>query len=153
MTGFQALAQRLYSDHAWPFQLARYALIGGVATCVDLGTFVLLLHERWPLLAVITVAYALAVATHFSLNKYANFRAHDRPVQHQAANYAIVTAICYATTTAIVKSAVAFGLTPLLGKVIAIAFNVPIAFLGHRYLTFGPGITAVARSIFTRRTL
>jgi putative flippase GtrA len=153
MTGIHALARRLYADRAWPFQLARYGLIGGLATGVDLGSFVLLLRAGLPLMAVITVSYAFAVATHFSLNKYANFRAHDRPLRYQAANYAIVTAICYATTTAIVKGGVALGFAPLLGKLFAVTFNVPIAFLGHRYLTFGRGITAAVRSVFTRRML
>jgi putative flippase GtrA len=144
------VAQRFYSDRAWPYQLARYIAIGGLATCVDLGSFVFFLHKGWPLLGVITISYAFAVVTHFSLNKYVNFRAHDRPMRHQAANYALVTTICWATTTAIVKGAVALGIAPLLGKLVAIAFNVPIAFLGHRYLTFGRGVTAAFRAVLRR---
>jgi putative flippase GtrA len=145
--------RRLYTDHAWPFQLARYLSIGGLVTCVDVGTFAILLRLRWPLLAVITVAYSLGVAMHFSLNKYVSFRVHDRPLRRQAATYGVVAVTCWATTTAIVNGAVALGIPPLLGKVLAIAFNIPIGFLGHRYLTFGPGISAAVRHILTRRTL
>jgi len=152
MNALHSIAQRFYDDKSWPFQLARYLSIGGFVTCVDVGTFALLLRARWPLLAVITVSYALGVVTHFALNKYVNFRAHDRPVQRQALNYAAVAVTCWLTTTVIVKAAVALGAAPLLGKALAIAFNVPVGFLGHRHLTFGRGIGATLRGLFSRRT-
>ena len=143
---------KLFTDRSWPYQLARYLSIGAFVTCVDVGSFALLLRTHLALLAVVTVSYALGVATHFALNKYANFRVHDRPVQHQAATYAVVAFVCWLTTAAIVKGAVALGAPPLLGKVCAIAFNVPLGFLGHRYLTFGRGITATLRHLFARRS-
>ncbi|HKE37026.1 MAG TPA: GtrA family protein [Candidatus Baltobacteraceae bacterium] len=146
-----ALAQRFYADASWPYQLARYASIGGFVTCIDVGTFALFLRAGWPLLAVITASWAIALATHFSLNKYVNFRAHDRPAHEQAGTYAVIAGITWLTTTAIVKIAIAFGATPLVGKAIAIAFNVPIGFFGHRHLTFGRGITATARLLLKRR--
>src|SRR5215469_10946393 len=128
MARLQEFAQRMYADTSWPFQLARYASIGGFVTCIDVGSFVLFLRAGWPLLAVITASWGLALATHFSLNKYVNFRAHDRPAHHQAATYAIVAGMTWITTTAIVKGAVALGAPPLLGKFVAIAFNIPIGF-------------------------
>ena len=146
MSRLHQFAQKFYADVSWQFQLARYATIGGFVTCIDLGSFALFLRARWPLLAVITASWALAVVTHFSLNKYANFRAHDRPTHHQAGTYAVVVGTTWLTTTAIVKGAVALGAPPLLGKVIAIAFNVPIGFFGHRYLTFGRGIAATLKA-------
>ena len=152
MTQLHAIAQRFYGERTWPFQLARYLSIGGFVTCVDIGTFAVLLRARWPLIAVITGSWALAVATHFSLNKYVNFRAHDRPTHRQAVTYGIVAGTTWLTTTAIVKGAVALGAPPLAGKAIAIAFNIPVGFLGHRYLTFGRGITATVRRLFGRST-
>jgi putative flippase GtrA len=143
---------RFYADKTWPFQLARYLSIGGLVTCVDVGTFALLLRTRLPLLAVVTASWALAVGTHFSLNKYVNFRAHDRPAHHQAATYAIVAGTTWLTTVLIVKAAVAIGVPPLGGKIVAIAFNVPVGFLGHRHLTFGRGITATLKHLLDRRT-
>lgn len=145
-----SLTQRFYSDRAWPFQLARYLSIGGLVTCVDIGTFALLLGLHWPLLAVITVSYAIGVTTHFSLNKYVNFRAHNRPIHHQAVTYGIVALTCWITTTAIVQGAVRLGAPPLIGKLLAIAFNLPIGFLGHRHLTFGGGIAAALRQLLAR---
>jgi putative flippase GtrA len=151
MARLQAFAQRLYAGTSWPFQLARYASIGGLVTCIDVGSFVLFLRAGWPLLAVITASWGLALATHFSLNKYVNFRAHDRPMHHQAATYAIVAGTTWLTTTAIVKGAIALGAPPLLGKFVAIAFNVPIGFFGHRHLTFGRGISATLKEALGRR--
>ncbi|HLX25347.1 MAG TPA: GtrA family protein [Candidatus Cybelea sp.] len=146
------LAHRFYSDRAWPYQLARYLSIGGFVTCVDVGSFAIFLRLHWQLQMVITASWALAVVTHFSLNKYVSFRAHDRPVQHQAVTYAIVAFVIWLTTTAIVRGSVALGAPPLLGKAVAIAFNLPVGFLGHRYLTFGRGIAATWRSLFGPRT-
>lgn len=151
MARLHEFAQQVYRDSSWPFQLARYASIGGFVTCIDVGSFVLFLRAGWPLLAVITASWGIALVTHFSLNKYVNFRAHDRPTHHQAATYALVAGTTWLTTTAIVKSAVAFGAPPLLGKFVSIAFNVPIGFFGHRYLTFGRGISATLKEAFRRR--
>ena len=150
MTKLHAFAQKFYADTSWPFQLGRYATIGGFVTCIDVGSFALFLRAGYPLLLVITASWAIALVTHFSLNKYVNFRAHDRPTHHQVATYAIVAGTTWFTTTAIVKGAIALGAPPLLGKFVAIAFNVPIGFFGHRYLTFGRGIAATARHLFSR---
>jgi putative flippase GtrA len=139
----RALARRLYEDRAWPFQLARYLSIGGMVFCIDVGLFALLLHARWPLLPVATLSYGAGVIAHFTLNKYVNFRAHDRPVHLQASNYSIVAFACWLTTLAIVKLAVAFGVPPLAGKLAAVAVNVPVGFLGHRNVTFGRGVFAM----------
>lgn len=145
-------ARRFYNEKTWPFQLGRYAVIGGFVTCIDFGTFALALRAGWPLLGVITISWAFAVTTHFLLNKFVNFRAHDRPTHHQLVTYGAVAFTTWLTTTAIVKGAVAFGAPPLLGKVFSIAVNVPIGFLGHRYLTFGRGIVATVRSVLGRGT-
>ena len=151
MTRFHDFAQKFYADPSWPFQLARYGSIGGFVTCIDVGSFVLFLRAGWPLLAVITASLGLSLVAHFFLNKYVNFRAHDRPAHHQAVTYAIVAGTTWLTTTAIVKGAVAFGAPPLLGKFLAIAFNVPIGFFGHRHLTFGRGIGATLKDALRGR--
>ncbi|MBV8155969.1 MAG: GtrA family protein [Candidatus Eremiobacteraeota bacterium] len=144
-------ARRFYAEKSWPFQLARYLSIGGIVTCLDFGSFALLLRAGWPLLGVITGSWVVAIVSHFALNKYVNFRAHDRPAHHQATTYGVVALVVWLTTTGIVKGAVALGAPALLGKCVAIAFNIPIGFLGHRYLTFGRGIVATLRGALERR--
>jgi putative flippase GtrA len=148
----RSLARQVLGGHEWPYQLARYLSIGTFTFCVDVGSFALMLHARWPLTLVAALSYALGTVTHFTLNKYANFRAHDRPVRNQLVTYAIVVGTCGAITIAIVDGGTLLGLPPLVAKVIAVAVNVPIGFLGHRYLTFGRGIFAALHELFARRT-
>jgi len=144
------LAARFYEDRSMPFQLARYLSIGGLVFCVDIGTFTGLLRSGWPLLVATTVAYGLGITTHFTLNKFINFRVHDRPVHHQASTYGAVAFLCWLTTLGIVRGAVALGAPPLAGKLVAVGVNVPFGFLGHRYLTFGGGIRATVRRLLAR---
>jgi putative flippase GtrA len=146
----RALITRFYEDRSWPYQLARYLTIGGLVFCIDVGSFAAFLHIGIALLVTTTISYGLGIASHFTLNKYVNFRAHDRPVHSQAITYGIVAFICWLTTLAIVKGAVALGLPPLGGKLLAIAFNLPLGFLGHRYFTFGRGIVHTIRGLSDR---
>jgi len=146
----RTLAARLYEDRSWPFQLARYVTIGGLVFCIDVGSFAGFLRAGVPLLVTTTLSYCLGIATHFTLNKYVNFRAHDRPVHSQALTYGIVAFVCWLTTLGIVKGAVAFGAPPLAGKLLAIAFNLPLGFVGHRTFTFGRGIAASLRDTSER---
>jgi putative flippase GtrA len=141
----RAFAARFYEERTWPFQLARYLTIGGAVFCIDVGSFAGFLRAGIPLLVTTTLSYGLGIASHFTLNKYVNFRAHDRPVHAQAVTYGIVAFVCWLTTLGIVKGAVAFGAPPLAGKLLAIAFNLPLGFLGHRYFTFGRGIVSTIR--------
>ncbi|HTX59255.1 MAG TPA: GtrA family protein [Verrucomicrobiae bacterium] len=147
----RTLASRFYEERSWPYQLARYLTIGGLVFVVDIGAFTLFLRLHWWLPAGTATAYALGVIAHFTLNKYVNFRAHDRSVHSQAVTYGAVVGFCLLTTLAIVSGAVALGLPPLAGKLLAVAANVPIGFLGHRHLTFGRGILASLRAFAGRR--
>jgi putative flippase GtrA len=146
----RTLMTRFYVDRTWPFQLARYLTIGGIVFCIDVGSFAALLRAGIPLLVTTTISYGLGIGSHFTLNKYVNFRAHDRPVHSQAITYAAVAFVCWLTTLGIVKGAVLLGAPPLGGKLLAIAFNLPLGFLGHRYLTFGRGIVSAIRGLSER---
>lgn len=148
----KAFLARVYDGPGWPFQLARYLTIGGFVFLVDFGSFAFFLHLGWWVPVVTTVAYGLGTVTHFTLNKYVNFRAHDRPVHSQALTYGIVALTCWLTTLGIVTLSVALGASPLIGKLVAVACNVPLGFLGHRYLTFGRGIKATLQSLGERRS-
>ncbi|MGR4065637.1 MAG: GtrA family protein [Vulcanimicrobiaceae bacterium] len=140
------------SHRGWQYQLLRYCTIGGLVFCVDVGLYTLLLRTALPLWAAVTIAYCVAVCIHFALNKYWNFRKHDRPIQDQASTHVVVVGFCLLTTIAIVGSLVTyFGVNPVVAKIVAVAVNVPIGFLGVRYLTFGRGIFGTVREIRTRR--
>ena len=148
----RALLDRARSDRGWQYQLLRYCTIGGLVFLVDIGLYAALLRTALPLWAAVTIAYCVAVCIHFALNKYWNFRKHDRPIQDQASTHVFVVGFCLLTTIAVVGTLVTYlGVNPLVAKVVAVAVNVPIGFLGVRYLTFGRGIVGTVREIRTRR--
>ena len=138
--------RKFVDDPEWGFQLARYVVVGGIVFCIDVGLFLVLIHNHISPLVAATCSYTVAITAHFLLNKFANFRAHERPIHHQALTYGFVAITCWITTLAIIQMGVAMvHLSPLISKLAAIAFNLPIGFLGHRYLTFGQGPTAWLR--------
>ncbi len=143
--------QRVLSGRALHFQLARYLAIGGFVFVVDVGLFWLLVNAHVFLAAAVTIAYCVAVCVHFTLNKYANFRAHDRPWYHQASTYAVVAFVCWVVTLIVVEFCFRIvGLSPLVSKVTAVAVNMPVGFVGHRFLTFGPGVVRAIRRVSAR---
>ena len=139
---------RLAFDQGWRYQFLRYITIGGIVFVVDIGSFKLLLGTKLVLFFVTTTAYALALSTHFTLNKFANFRAHDRPTHHQAANYAVIAFVGWVITLIVVETGThRFGVAPLEAKLVAVVINLPIGFFGHRFITFGSGFLAALRRI------
>ncbi|MBD3881915.1 GtrA family protein [Phormidium tenue FACHB-886] len=122
------------------FSLLRYLGIGGLVFFVDVGTFQwLILHQAYVFLAA-SISYSLAVVCHFTLNKFLNFRNFERSTARQFRTYLVVVAFCWLVTLVVVESGVRLGLAPLTAKLIAVGLNIPLGFLGHRYLTFGSGI-------------
>jgi putative flippase GtrA len=101
-----------------------------------------------------TVAGAIAMVVHFGLNKYVNFRNHDRPVYQQAGTYLAVGCLWWVVTLTIIASLTRLlGVPPLYAKLVAVAVNFPVGYLAHRYLTFGKGITATYRAWRDQRRL
>ena len=121
----------------------RYVAIGGIVFCIEVGSFQALYHGGMWLLPANVASYLLAVTSHFSLNRYANFRDFRRSASAQARTYAVVAILCLICMTAVIEVAYrVFGMPPLYAKVLAIVLNFPLGFFGHRYLTFGLGLTA-----------
>lgn len=126
---------------AWRQLLLRYVAIGGVCFAIDFSILRSLLFGRtmpWALAA--TIAFVLANGVHFVLNKWLNFRNHDRELHEQFGTYVGVLAVCLAITIATIGVLGHFGVAALTAKVVAIIINVPVGFLGHRYLTFRAGL-------------
>ena len=128
----------------------RYVCIGGVVFFIDLGMFQLLLLSRVYRPLATTIAYTLAVGSHFTLNKFLNFRNCERSTARQLRTYLVVVVLCWMVTLLVIETGVrGLGLTPLSAKLAAVAINIPTGFLGHRYLTFGSGIRATLRRLST----
>ncbi|HET9393767.1 MAG TPA: GtrA family protein [Candidatus Rubrimentiphilum sp.] len=142
------MLQPAFHSAAIRWQFARYLAIGGTVFCVDIGSFQLFMRAGLALALAVTLSYGLAISAHFTLNKYLNFRSHDRTVGSQLSTYLAVAFVLWLISLGVVEVAFrVFGLTPLLAKLLAIAINVPLGFLGHRYLTFGAGISAQIKRI------
>jgi putative flippase GtrA len=138
--------RRVASDRQALIQFVSYASIGGFVQIVDIGSFrTLLIAHAVPEIAA-TIAGAIAMVVHFSLNKYVNFRNHDRPVYRQAGTYLAVGVVWWVVTLAIIATLTRiFGVPPLYAKLVAVAVNFPVGYLAHRYLTFGKGIRQTYR--------
>jgi putative flippase GtrA len=138
--------RRVTSDRHNLIQFFTYASIGGFVQVVDIGLFRALVSARAVPEIAATVAGAIAMVVHFSLNKYVNFRNHDRPVYRQAGTYLAVGLVWWIVTLAIIATLTRiFGVPPLYAKLVAVAVNFPVGYVAHRYLTFGQGIRQTFR--------
>jgi putative flippase GtrA len=134
--------RRIVSDRHTVIQFLSYASIGGFVQVVDIGLFRTFLYARTVPEVAATIAGAIAMVVHFSLNKYVNFRNHDRPVYRQARTYLAVGVVWWIVTLVIIGTLTrVFGVPPLYAKLVAVAVNFPVGYVAHRYLTFGKGIT------------
>jgi putative flippase GtrA len=134
-------------DRRTQLLLARYICIGAFVFCVDVGTFQVFVRAGLILPAATSLSFGIATATHFTLNRFLNFRNFERTIAQQLGTYLIVAGVALLIQNAAVLGGVHFlGLPPVVAKIMGIALNLPIGFLGHRHLTFGRGIAATIRS-------
>jgi putative flippase GtrA len=139
---------RLVYSRTGAAQFARYLVIGSTVFCIDVGSFQVFIRLGALLVVAVTLSYAIGITTHFTLNKYLNFRVFERSVAHQARTYFVIAIAQLPVTIAIVEAGVHLGkLTPLEAKILAVAINVPLSFLAHKYLTFGPGIRGTFKDL------
>jgi putative flippase GtrA len=129
-------------------QLWRYAAIGAFCVTIDVAAFRSLSDAGWmPELAAV-VGGAVSMAVHFALNKYVNFRSHDRSLGAQLGTYCAVTSVWWVVTLGVVALLTrGLGVPPVAAKLVAVAVNFPLGFIAQRSLTFGPGIAAMLRRL------
>lgn len=143
-----SLLARLIHSPTVAAQFVRYLIIGSTVFFIDVSSFQALVHERTPLIAAVVISYLLGISTHFALNKYWNFRVFERSMARQARTYLVIALAQLPLTIAIVEAGVHYAnLTPLEAKILAILVNVPLSFIAHKYLTFGPGIRKTFKEI------
>jgi putative flippase GtrA len=129
----------------------RYLAAGAVVFVIDVGLFASFVRLGFALWLGTSIAFTVAAVAHFILNKYLTFRAFDRTIVKQARTYLILQIPSLLLTAAIVEGCtIVLHFAPLVSKVISIAVNVPLGFLGHRYLTFGGGIRAMLNRLTCR---
>lgn len=141
MSAPAALLQRLRDDQGARLQFVRYVAIGGFVFILDVGSFKLMYAHGVVLAVATTLSYVLAVCTHFTLNRAYNFRNFDRALWRQVRTYAVVATFCWIVQLGVVEGLFRlFHVDATLAKAVGVIVNIPIGFLGHRYLTFGDGI-------------
>jgi putative flippase GtrA len=146
MPGLPFLLRRIRDDRQTQLLLTRYVAIGAFVFCVDIGTFQAFLRAGLILPAATSASFGIAIATHFTLNRFLNFRNFERTIVQQFGTYLVVAGLALLIQNGAVLGGVhLLGLPPLVAKIIGIAINVPLGFFGHRYLTFGRGILGTLR--------
>jgi putative flippase GtrA len=140
-----AFLRRLRDDRRTQLLLLRYLAIGGFVFCLNYAALRALLHAHMSAWLASGVAFLVSLVAHFTLNRFLNFRNFQRTVVQQAGTYSAVAALCGVVQITVVPLALKFGLSQLFALAIAVGLNVPIGFLGHRYLTFGHGIAGTIK--------
>ena len=148
MSAAAALLQRLRDDQGARLQFARYVAIGGFVFVIDVGSFKLMYSRGVVLAVATTLSYLLAVATHFTLNRTYTFRNFDRALWRQVRTYAVVATVCWVVQLGVVEGLFRVAhVDATLAKAIGVIVNIPLGFVGHRYLTFGHGIGGAIRKL------
>jgi putative flippase GtrA len=117
-----------------------YAAIGGIAFIIYFGLFNTMERYHVNLTIASSIAYFTSTATHFLLNRYANFRQFDRAVHDQARTFITIVVAQWLVTVALVHILTSRGVLPIIAILVPVIVNLPIGFIANRYLTFGVGI-------------
>jgi putative flippase GtrA len=136
-TGSVADRLPLGLDRLVPPTLVGYVLINGSTFVLDLAILTLL-HSGLGLVlpAAFTLAYLIAFATSFVLNRWLNFRSHA-PVGRQAVIYAVVVAVNYLAFILVLATALsAIGLEYHLSRIVAGVCEAAYMYVALRWVVF-----------------
>lgn len=112
-----------------------------VSGAAGVGVYALVLYALdslgiWPMLG-FTVSYVVAVTCQFMMNRYWSFRALERPIHHQALEYAGITLLNYLLMIAVELFGMrVLRLNPLESFALSVPINLPVGYLANRYFTF-----------------
>lgn len=119
-------------------QLVRFGFVGAVGFIVNLAVYALFVHDvgvDYHVAAVI--AWLVAVANNFVLNRHWTFDAAEGPAHFQALRFLVVSALAFVVSllllTVLVESA---GMAKVPAQAIAVAASTPLNFLGNKLWSF-----------------
>jgi len=118
----------------------RFLGVGGLGLATDFGVFTLMaMHGFNPLLARL-LSLACATVVTWRLNRAFTFDRSGRPQRHEAARYAIVTALAQGTSYAVFAALIltVFGAWPQVALLIGAALAAVVSYNGHRLFAFAP---------------
>jgi putative flippase GtrA len=118
------------------FRAIRFCIVGGFVFAVDFAA-IWAFKQFVPQLAAVSVAYMIAVAVHFCLNKWWVFDAGPRFCGREFARYAITVVACWLVTLLIVAGALKlFTGNVFIAKAIAIPPTTVLGFVLMRWFVF-----------------
>jgi putative flippase GtrA len=116
--------------------LPRYAAVGVLSVAIDVGSLTLL-HSVLgvDLIGSTTIAFALALSVNYTLNHVWAFDA-DGLLGRRVLRYAVLVAINFSLTIAIVSGLSALGVFYLLAKAVSVSITAVVNFTGYRLWVF-----------------
>ena len=125
-------------------QLVRFGVVGGVGFVINLAVYTLCVHVigiDYHVAAV--VAWFVAVANNFVLNRHWTFDARDGRAHHQAMRFLLVSLAAEAVSLLLLTLFVeAAHLPKVPAQALAVAASMPFNFLGNKLWTFSTGARA-----------
>ena len=119
-------------------KLWRFCVVGGLVALADFS-LIWLFIQMLPRLAAVALAYILAVALHFCLNRWWVFAAAENPAASQLRRYLVAVAICWVATVSVTALSLAVVTSNVfLAKAAAIPPVTLLGFLLMRGFVFGP---------------
>lgn len=127
-------------------QLVRFGLVGGIGFVVNLVVYTLCVHAAgidYQVAAVL--AWMVAVANNFVLNRHWTFDAGAGRVHFQAVRFVAVSLVALGFSLLILMALVeAAGLPKVPAQALAVGASMPLNFLGNKLWSFraeGKGLT------------
>jgi putative flippase GtrA len=119
-------------------QLVRFGLVGGVGFVVNLIVYTLFVHSVGvDYRAASVIAWLVAVANNFVLNRHWTFDARDGRARFQAMRFLVVSLVAEAFSllllTLFVEGA---GVAKVPAQALAVAGSMPLNFLGNKLWSF-----------------
>jgi putative flippase GtrA len=119
-----------------PRVLVGFAILGGFTFLIDLALLAVLRAWTWlPLAADVAIAYMVAFAVNFVLNRAVNFRSHA-PVGGQALRYFFVVCCDFGLTLGITTGLSGLGLDFRVARLIAAACVATFTYTAARWWVF-----------------
>jgi putative flippase GtrA len=119
-------------------QLVQFGLVGGIGFVVNLAVYTLFVHTigvDYHVAAV--VAWIVAVANNFLLNRHWTFDAREGRMHFQAMRFVVVSAVAFGVSLLLLTVFVeAAGIAKVPAQALAVACATPLNFLGNKLWSF-----------------
>jgi putative flippase GtrA len=119
-------------------QLVRFGIVGGVGFVVNIAVYTLFVHPVGVDYRVASVvAWLVAVANNFILNRHWTFDARDGQARFQAMRFLVVSLVAEAFSLLLLTGFVeGAGLPKVPAQALAVAGSMPLNFLGNKLWSF-----------------